>query len=177
MAKTSAKKRKRLSGKALLAALKKVKVVIFDIDGVMTDGSVFYVEGTGWGAFYNVWDGFGIRQLQKDGLEVCFISGGDFESHRKRAERLNIRHAYFGNEDKLGAYEAIRKDLGVREEDCAYMGDELFDIPVLKTAGFAAAPPHSPAAVKNAVHYVTKNKGGHGAVRELCDLLLEARKK
>jgi 3-deoxy-D-manno-octulosonate 8-phosphate phosphatase (KDO 8-P phosphatase) len=171
-----AKKRKRLTGKGLLAAASRVKVLILDIDGVMTDGRIFYTEGTGWGAMYSVIDGFGIRTLLKSGVEVCVISGGNFVSHRKRAELLGIRHAYFGDENKLHAYESIRRDLGVDHEDVAYVADELFDIPVLKQVGFAASPPHAPAAVKDCVHYITKKPGGFGCVREITDLILSARK-
>ncbi|MGZ3662471.1 MAG: KdsC family phosphatase, partial [Bdellovibrionota bacterium] len=122
----------------------------------------------------SVTDGFGIKLLMRNGIEVCFISAGNFTSHRKRAEILGIRHAYFGDEDKLHAYETIRKDLKVTEDECAYMGDELFDIPVLLTAGFAAPPPPRPAEVKAAAHYVTKKDGGMGAVREVCDLILKS---
>jgi 3-deoxy-D-manno-octulosonate 8-phosphate phosphatase (KDO 8-P phosphatase) len=96
-------------------------------------------------------------------------------SHKKRAEILGIRHAYFGDENKLGAYEKIRTDLGVQEAECAYMGDELFDIPVLERAGFSATPPHSPASVKKVCDYVTKREGGFGAVREVCDMILAAK--
>ncbi|MGZ3685972.1 MAG: KdsC family phosphatase [Bdellovibrionota bacterium] len=168
------KPRKKLSPQAALKALKKTKVLILDIDGVLTDTRIFFTEGAGWGAFYSVTDGFGIKLLMRNGIEVCFISAGNFTSHRKRAEILGIRHAYFGDEDKLHAYETIRKDLKVTEDECAYMGDELFDIPVLLTAGFAATPPHSPAEVKAAAHYVTKKDGGMGAVREVCDLILKS---
>lgn len=167
--------RKPYKGAAFQKALRAVKVVILDIDGVMTDGRIFYTEPAGWGAMYSVIDGFGIRCLQKAGYEVCFISGGSFKSHKQRAETLKIKHAYFGDEDKIHAYEKIKADLGVGDADCFYMGDELFDIPVLERVAFAATPPHAPAAVKRAVHYVTKRAGGFGAVREICDLLLEAR--
>ncbi|MGZ3694872.1 MAG: KdsC family phosphatase [Bdellovibrionota bacterium] len=169
------KGRKKLSGKALQTALKKIKVVIFDIDGVMTDGSMFYVEGTGWGAHYNVIDGFGIKLLMRSGLDVGVISGGAFLSHKKRAESLNIKHAYFGDENKLHAFAKILQEVNANVDECAYMGDELFDIPVLEQVGFAATPPHSPAIVKAASHYVTKKPGGFGAVREVCELLLAAR--
>lgn len=171
-----AKARKKLSPKATLKALKKIKALILDIDGVLTDSRVFYVEGTGFGAVYSVIDGFGIKLLMRNGIEVCLISAGTFESHRKRAEILGIRHAFFGDENKLHAYEAIRASLRLEEEECAFVGDELFDIPVLERAGFAATPPHAPAVVKKACDYVTKKEGGHGAVRELCDLILEAKK-
>lgn len=164
--------RKKLTGKALQTALKKIKLVVFDIDGVMTDGSMFYVEGTGWGAHYNVIDGFGIKLLQRAGFEIGVISGGSFLSHKKRAESLQIKHAYFGDENKLHAFAKILADVGVTRDECAYMGDELFDIPVLQQVGFAATPPHAPATVKSSAHYVTKKPGGFGAVREVCELLL-----
>lgn len=166
--------RKKLNSRAAERALKKTKVLILDIDGVLTDTKIFYVEGTGWGAHYSVVDGFGIKLLKRCGIDVAFISAGNFLSHKKRAEILDIKHAYFGNEDKLGAYEKIRQDLGVSEAECAYMGDELFDIPVLLRAGFAATPPHSPPEVKKAAHYVTKHEGGEGAVREICDMILRS---
>ena len=169
--------RKKLSGAALKKALAAIKVVILDIDGVMTDGRIFWVEGTGWGAMYSVIDGFGIRCLQKAGIEVCFISGGGFTSHRKRAEILGIKHAYFGDENKMVAYGKIKADLKVADAEIAYMGDELFDIPVLEAVAFAATPPHAPEAVKKVVHYVTKKPGGFGCVRELTDLILASRAK
>ncbi|MCO5142810.1 MAG: HAD hydrolase family protein [Oligoflexia bacterium] len=158
-------------------SLKSIKVVIFDIDGVLTDGRIFYSDKIGWGAFYSVLDGYGIRQLQKNGIEVCFISGGAFESHKERAKTLKIRHAYFGNEDKVGAFETILKDLSVSEKECAYMGDELFDMPILERVGFAATVMHAPSKVKKLCHYVAKRPGGNGAARELCDLILSKRER
>jgi 3-deoxy-D-manno-octulosonate 8-phosphate phosphatase (KDO 8-P phosphatase) len=169
------KVRKKLKGAELKKALAKVKVLILDVDGVMTDGRIFWTEEAGWGAMYSVIDGFGIRCLMKAGVEVCVISGGAFVSHKKRAEVLGIRHAYFGDENKLTAFAKIKADLGVADSDCAYMGDELFDIPVLEKVAFAAAPPHAPEAVKRAVSYITRRQGGFGCVRELTDLILEAR--
>lgn len=169
--------RSKLKGASLKKALSKVKVLILDIDGVMTDGRIFWSDGVGWGAMYSVIDGFGIRCLQKAGIEVCFISGGSFVSHKERAKTLKIQHAYFGDENKIVAFEKILSDLNVTAADCAYMGDELFDIPVLERVSFAATPPHAPAAVKSSVHYVTKKEGGHGCVRELTDLILECRAK
>lgn len=169
-----AKQRAALKGASLKKTLSHIKVVILDIDGVMTDGRIFWSSADGWGALYSVIDGFGIRLLQRAGYEVCFISGGNFNSHKKRAETLKIAHAYFGDEDKIHAYEKIKRDLGVTDTQCAYMGDELFDIPVLERVAFASTPPHAPAAVKRVVHHVTKRPGGFGAVRELADLLLES---
>lgn len=169
--------RLKLKGAALKKALSKVKVLILDIDGVMTDGRIFWSEGIGWGAMYSVIDGFGIRCAMKAGIEVCVISGGSFVSHKERAKVLGITHAYFGDENKIVAFEKIKADLKVKDEDCAYIGDELFDIPVLERVSFAATPPHAPAAVKSVVHYITQKEGGHGCVRELTDLILECRPK
>jgi 3-deoxy-D-manno-octulosonate 8-phosphate phosphatase (KDO 8-P phosphatase) len=177
MAQKKKQQRKKISGASVVKALAKIKVLILDIDGVMTDGRIFYTEGAGWGAMYSVIDGFGIRTLMRNGVEVCFISGGGFLSHKKRAESLNIRHAYFGDENKIVAYEKIKADLGVADEDCAYVGDELFDIPVLERVAFAATPPHSPPPVKDAAHYVTKKAGGFGCVREITDLIMASRLK
>lgn len=165
---------KKLSGKSLQKVASKIKAVIFDIDGVMTDGRIFFVEGTGWGAMYSVIDGFGIRRLQRAGIEVGVISGGAFTSHKKRAESLHIKHAYFGNEDKIESFEKICREVGVSASEVAYIGDELFDIPVLERVGLAATPPHAPQEVKDKVHYVTKKPGGFGAVREFADIILNA---
>jgi 3-deoxy-D-manno-octulosonate 8-phosphate phosphatase (KDO 8-P phosphatase) len=171
----SKKKRSKISSKGLEKALRSIKVLILDIDGVLTDCRVIYTEPAGFGAIYSVTDGFGIKLLLRNGIEVCFISAGNFTSHKKRAEVLGIRHAYFGNEDKLHSFEKICRDLSVQPEECAYMGDELFDIPVLDRVGFAACPPHSTKKVLECVHYVTKNPGGGGAVREICDAMLRGR--
>ena len=108
-----AKARTKLKGASLKKALQKVRVLILDIDGVMTDGRIFWTEGTGWGAMYSVIDGYGIRLLMKSGIHVCMISGGGFASHRKRAEVLGVKHAYFGDENKLIAFGKIKADLGV----------------------------------------------------------------
>jgi 3-deoxy-D-manno-octulosonate 8-phosphate phosphatase (KDO 8-P phosphatase) len=171
----SIKKRKKVQGSAVGKALKGVKALILDIDGVLTDARVFYTEPAGWGASYSVIDGFGIKLLLRNGIEVCFISAGNFLSHKKRAEILGIRHAYFGDENKIHAFEKILKDLNLQPGECAYMGDELFDIPVLERVGFAAAPPHATRKVIDVVHYVTKKEGGNGAVREICDFILRAK--
>jgi len=167
--------KKKLSAKVLKATLAKIKVLILDIDGVLTDGRIFYMEGTGWGASYSVIDGYGIRQLMKAGVEVCFISGGNFVSHRKRAELLGVKLAFFGNENKIGPYEEIKKTLSVTDKECLYVADELFDIPLLEKVAFAACPPHAPLKVKKVCNYITKREGGFGCAREVVDMILEAR--
>ena len=173
--KPPARRRAKISPKGLEKALKGIKVLILDIDGVLTNAQAFYTEPAGWGASYSLIDGFGIKLLLRNGIEVCFLSAGNFLSHKKRAEMLGIRHAYFGDENKLHSFEKICRDLSVKPEECAYMGDELFDVPVLERVGFAACPPHSTHKAIEASHYVTRKEGGHGAVREICDAMLRGR--
>jgi 3-deoxy-D-manno-octulosonate 8-phosphate phosphatase (KDO 8-P phosphatase) len=159
----------------LVKSLAQIKLVIFDIDGVMTDGKIFWSENLGWGAFYSVIDGFGIRLLMKAGIKVAVISGGNFVSHKERAKVLGIQDAYFGNEDKTPAYEELKKKFSVGDKECAYIADELFDLPLLEKVGFAVCPPHAPPPLRKVAHYITKSPGGGGCVRELADLILEAR--
>lgn len=173
--KAKSKARKKLSGAALAKAASRVKVLILDIDGVLTDCKIYYSEAGGFSAAYSVLDGFGIKLLLRNGIEVCFLSAGTFLSHKKRAEVLGIRHAYFGDENKLASFEKICRDLAVKPEECAYMADELFDIPVLEKVGLSVCPPHSTKKVLDLVHYITKKPGGNGAVREITDLMLRSR--
>lgn len=155
--------------------LANIRAILLDIDGVLTDGTILWMEGTGWTASYSVIDGFGIKRAMKAGIEVGVISGGSFTSHRKRAESLGIKHIHLGNEDKTAAYASIKSELGLTDAEIAYVGDELFDIPLLVQVGFAATVPHAPKEVKKEVDYTTKAPGGRGAVREVIDLILDAK--
>jgi len=153
--------------------LKPIRLLALDIDGVLTDGKIFWVSGTGWTRTFCVADGYGIKLLLKNGLDVAFLSGGDSESVRERAKWLKIPHVYLGDENKLIALEKIQKETGLKDHEIAFVGDELFDIPVLQRVGFSATVPHAPKEVKNVADYVTEREGGNGAVREICDLFLE----
>jgi 3-deoxy-D-manno-octulosonate 8-phosphate phosphatase (KDO 8-P phosphatase) len=153
--------------------IKKIKLLALDIDGVLTDGRIWWVEGTGWTRAFNVADGYGIKLLMKSGIDIAFISGGDSVSVRKRAEWLKIPHVYLGDENKETALEKILADTGFKEEEVAFMGDELFDIPVLKRVGFAVTVPHAPKEVKEVADRITEREGGNGAVREFCNLILD----
>src|SRR3990167_3923616 len=112
--------------------IKKVRMLILDVDGVMTDGRIWWIEGTGWTRAFSVKDGYGIKLLMKAGIDVAVISGGDSKSVRERAQFLNIKHVYLGDENKLVALEKIRGATGLTNDQFAFVGDELFDIPVLK---------------------------------------------
>jgi 3-deoxy-D-manno-octulosonate 8-phosphate phosphatase (KDO 8-P phosphatase) len=166
---------KKLSPTALKARLKNLKVLILDIDGIMTDARIIWIEGTGWTSFYSVRDGFGIRQLMKNGIHVALISGGNFESMKKRAAVLKIEHVHLGDENKIVPYQKVKAALGVTDMECAFVGDELFDMPVLREVGFSATVKDGAPQVKKIVHFITKNPGGHGAVREITDMILQAK--
>lgn len=154
--------------------LRKIRMLALDIDGVLTDGRVWYVEGTGWTRSFSVKDGYGLKLLQKAGLEIAFISGGDSKSVRERAQFLGIKHVYLGDENKLIALEKIVKSTGLTEDQIAFVGDELFDIPVLERVGFSATVPAAVPEVKEVVDYIAKEPGGLGAVREIADLIRKA---
>src|SRR3954471_12904718 len=165
---------KLLETQDLQERLKKIRLLILDIDGVLTDGRLFWIDGQGWTRFFNIKDGYGIKVLMKCGIDVAIISGGDSKDVRTRVEFLKIKHAYFGDEDKLKALDKILAETKLTLEQMAFMGDDLFDIPVIEKVGFSATVPHAVDPVKARVHYITETPGGWGAVREVADAIRKA---
>lgn len=161
---------------AIRERVARLQVMIFDIDGTLTDGRIFWVPGSGWTQTYSVRDGMGIKRLQEAGLEVAAISGGDSLSAQMRMQSLGIKHVHFGSQDKVAHFEKLLGLLGVEADLCGYMGDEVVDLPLLRAVGFSAAPPESPEEVRAAVHYVAQRPAGMGAAREVCELILRHRK-
>ena len=161
--------------KRVVEKLKKIKVCAFDVDGVLTDGSVWWQsEEVGWNRTSNTRDGYGLKVLQRAGLKVGVITGGNSLSVIKRyKENLNLDFVYSGNEDKRTAFSDLLS-LGHLAEEVLYMGDEFFDMPLLKAAGFGATVPEAAGEVKDVVDYVATIPGGRGAVREVIDLLCYA---
>lgn len=168
---TSSAAGKLLETPDIQARLEKIKCLILDIDGVMTDGRFFWVEGQGWTRHFHVQDGYGLKVLMKCGIQVAVISGGDSHDVRKRMEFLKITHVFLGDEDKIKAFDKIVAATGLSADQMAFMGDELFDIPVIEKVGFSATVPHAVDAVKKRAHYVTETQGGWGAVREIADAI------
>jgi len=164
-----------LSLDALKARVARLRVMMFDIDGTLTDGRIFWVPQSGWTQQYSVRDGMGIKRLQEAGLEVAAISGGDSLSAQMRMQSLGIQHVHFGSQDKVAHFEQLLELLKVDAADCGYMGDELVDLPLLRAVGFSAAPPESPDEVRASVHYVAQRPAGFGAAREVCDFILRHR--
>ena len=156
------------------ARLKKIKLLILDVDGVLTDGRVFWLEGHGWTRHFHVKDGYGLKVLMKAGIDVAVISGGDSKDVRTRVEFLKIKHIFLGDEDKIKAFDKIVAATGLKPEQMAFMGDELFDIPVIEKVGFSATVPPAVDPVKRRAHYITETPGGWGAVREVADAIRKA---
>ncbi len=165
---------KLLETKEIQERLKKIRLLILDIDGVMTDGRVFWLEGHGWTRHFHVKDGYGLKVLMKSGIQVAVISGGDSKDVRIRMEFLKIPHIFLGDEDKIKALEKIVIATGLALDQMAFMGDDLFDIPVIEKVGFSATVPHAVDPVKARAHYVTETPGGWGAVREIADAIRKA---
>jgi 3-deoxy-D-manno-octulosonate 8-phosphate phosphatase (KDO 8-P phosphatase) len=161
----------------LQARLRRVKLLCLDVDGVLTDGHLYWSEGGGWSQRFSVRDGYGVKLLQEIGIEVAILSGGDVRSGRARAESLGIRHAHFGICDKVAVFRDVAGAIGASAAEAAFVGDELVDIPLLKQVGFAATVPQAVREVRAVVHYVTERQGGDGAVREIADLIRAHRPK
>jgi 3-deoxy-D-manno-octulosonate 8-phosphate phosphatase (KDO 8-P phosphatase) len=156
------------------ARLKKIRILILDVDGVMTDGRIFWLDGHGWTRHFHIKDGYGLKVLMNCGIDVAIISGGDSKDVRTRMEFLKIKHVFLGDEDKLKALDRILEATGFSLDEMAFMGDDLFDIPVIEKVGFSASVPHAVDPVKSRVHYITESAGGWGAVREVADAIRKA---
>jgi 3-deoxy-D-manno-octulosonate 8-phosphate phosphatase (KDO 8-P phosphatase) len=151
-----------------------VKAAIFDVDGVLTDGSLYIGEhGEGFKAFH-VLDGQGLKLLAQGGIEPIVITGRDSLAVRRRVADLGLQHMRFGVADKLAAATDVLAALSIEWPDVAVMGDDWPDLPLFEHAAFACAPPNAHAEVRAAAHHVTAASGGGGAARECCDLLLMA---
>ena len=156
--------------------LKPIRAIVFDCDGVLTNGQIFYNGQGGWVRFFNIKDGMGIKLLQKQGFHIGIITNSDSEDIRERAKALGIEDLYEGVSDKVTSFEELQKKWQLSAHEIAYMGDDYQDIPVFKKAGLAISVPNAIDPVKQAVHLVTQDYGGMGAVREVCELLLAASK-
>lgn len=151
-----------------------VKLMIFDVDGVMTDGTLYYSERGEELKAFNVQDGHGIKMLRQYGVEVALITARSSRAVELRAANLGITQLFQGVEDKGQAYTALLAQLGLSATQSGHMGDDLLDLPLITRCGFAATVPAAPQALKHRAHYVTRADGGHGAVREVCEFILRA---
>jgi len=164
--------RKSLEG--ALERARNLKLMIFDVDGVMTDGRLYYSERGEELKVFNIQDGLGIKMLRQYGVEVALITARSSRAVELRAANLGITHLYQGVEDKRRAYADLLAKLGLAEAQSGYMGDDLLDLPLLARCGFAATVPAAPEALTSRAHYVSRAQGGSGAVREVCEFVLHA---
>jgi 3-deoxy-D-manno-octulosonate 8-phosphate phosphatase (KDO 8-P phosphatase) len=159
---------------SIAARARAIRLLTCDVDGVLTDGRIYVDhEGNELKAF-SVLDGVGLRRLAQAGVAIAWITGSAAVAVEHRARRLGVSRVVLGAEDKVQPWERLRTELGLEPAQCAHVGDDLPDIPLLQRCGLAVSVPHAPRAVHAAAHYVTTREGGAGAVRELCDLILEA---
>lgn len=161
----------------IVARARAVRLAIFDVDGVLTDGTLWIGPKGEVFKPFNILDGHGVKMLQAAGVDTAILSGRDSEAVLRRADELSIRHVVQGAGDKLAAFEALLGESGFHPEACAFVGDDLPDLPVLRRCGFAVAVANAVEDVKAACHYVTRARGGHGAVREFCEVVLSAREQ
>lgn len=152
---------------------RQVRMLILDVDGVLTDGGIYYSCREEYKRF-NVRDGLGIKMLVQEGIAVGIISGRTSEAVVRRAQELGIVEVHQGIADKVAVFEEIIKKHRIEADQVAFVGDDLADIPLLKRVGFAAGVADAEEAVKEHVHYICERLGGKGAVREVCDLILKA---
>lgn len=155
--------------------IKPIKLFILDVDGILTTGAFYYGSQGFEMRGFHIHDGLGIKLLQKINISIAVISGKKSEAVERRVTELDIQHVYLGNDNKLPAYEELKQKLGLMDEEIVYMGDDLPDLPLLRRAGFAVTVPQAPEIVKQHADYITQAKGGKGAVREVCNLIIEAK--
>ncbi len=153
--------------------LKPIKVALFDVDGVLTDGKIYWSgEEVGWNRFFHTNDGFGLKMLKNAGLKVGVITGGASMGVKKRfQELLDLDYFHYGSENKIPAFEAILQQAKVSPSEVLYMGDEFFDLPVLRKVGFSATTKLASIEIQEAVDYVAFRDPGAGCAREVMDIL------
>jgi 3-deoxy-D-manno-octulosonate 8-phosphate phosphatase (KDO 8-P phosphatase) len=158
----------------LLLRAQAVRLLILDVDGVLTDGGLYFSEHGESIKRFSVLDGQGIKLLQRSGVTVGVITGRDSPALRLRLAALQIQHAFFGTEDKWPAANQLLEKLGFSWSQTAVMGDDWPDLPLLKHAQLAVTPANGHIENRAVAHFASSHSGGHGAVRELCDLILTA---
>lgn len=159
---------------AVFERANKIRLLVLDVDGVLTDGSLYISDSGEEFKAFNTLDGHGMRMLKETGVEIAIISGRTSRSVRQRAQDLEVGFLYEGVTDKLAVLRELLRERAIDSEASSFMGDDLPDLPCLCHAGFAVSVPAAPALVRENAHYVTKQQGGRGAVREVCELIMQA---
>jgi 3-deoxy-D-manno-octulosonate 8-phosphate phosphatase (KDO 8-P phosphatase) len=158
----------------LVSRAKLIRLVAFDVDGVLTDGGLYYSDSGEEFKRFNSLDGHGLKMLRASGVEIAIITGRTSRCVEARARNLNIAHVYQGVENKLEAMVGLLNKLKLSRDAAAYMGDDVVDLTVMRHVGLAISVPESPQLVREHSGYVTQRGGGHGAVREACEMIMSA---
>jgi 3-deoxy-D-manno-octulosonate 8-phosphate phosphatase (KDO 8-P phosphatase) len=153
--------------------LNRIKLLLLDVDGVMTDGRIIYLNDGGEAKAFDVKDGHGLKLIQRAGIKVGIITGRQSDIVARRAAELGIELVYQGAKDKMQPFMEILEKLGLKASEVAYVGDDLVDLPVMRLVGFSVTVADASDDIKPYVDLVTSRPGGRGAVREVCDLLLK----
>jgi 3-deoxy-D-manno-octulosonate 8-phosphate phosphatase (KDO 8-P phosphatase) len=159
-----------------LARARRVRLMIFDVDGVLTDGALHMTESAGEIKVFHVRDGHGLKMLQGTGVQAAILSGRRSSVVDARAAELGIKIVEQGSSDKGAVFERLLSRLDVTASATGYMGDDFPDLPVLERCGFAATVPDAPQAVRRSAHYVARAAAGRGAAREVCEFIMQAQK-
>jgi 3-deoxy-D-manno-octulosonate 8-phosphate phosphatase (KDO 8-P phosphatase) len=159
---------------SLSERIKPLRLIAFDVDGVLTDGGLYLSDSGEEFKRFNSLDGHGLKMLKNSGIELAIITGRTSKCVELRAKNLGIARVYQGVEDKLAAMQSLLADLKLAPEQAAFMGDDVVDLPVMRRVGLALSVPAAPQIVRDHAHYVSQRNAGHGAVREVCELILGA---
>jgi 3-deoxy-D-manno-octulosonate 8-phosphate phosphatase (KDO 8-P phosphatase) len=159
---------------SLTEKIKPLRLVAFDVDGILTDGGLYLSDSGEEFKRFNSLDGHGLKMLKATGVELAIITGRTSKCVEMRAKNLGITRLYQGVEDKLAAMRSLLADLQLEPESAAFMGDDVIDLPVMRRVGLALSVPAAPQLVRDHAHYVTQREAGAGAVREVCELIMAA---
>jgi 3-deoxy-D-manno-octulosonate 8-phosphate phosphatase (KDO 8-P phosphatase) len=159
---------------SLTEKIKPLRLVAFDVDGILTDGGLYLSDSGEEFKRFNSLDGHGLKMLKASGVELAIITGRTSKCVELRARNLGITRLYQGVEDKLAAMISLLADLQMTPEVAAFMGDDVVDLPVMRRVGLALSVPAAPQLVRDHAHYVTQREAGYGAVREVCELIMAA---
>jgi 3-deoxy-D-manno-octulosonate 8-phosphate phosphatase (KDO 8-P phosphatase) len=159
---------------SLTERIKPIKLIAFDVDGVLTDGGLYLSDSGEEFKRFNSLDGHGLKMLKASGVELAIITGRTSRCVELRAKNLGVTRLYQGVEDKYKAMQSLLADLDLRPEHAAFMGDDVIDLPVMRRVGISFSVPDAPQTVRDHADYVSQHAGGHGAVREVCELIMSA---
>jgi 3-deoxy-D-manno-octulosonate 8-phosphate phosphatase (KDO 8-P phosphatase) len=158
----------------LAQRIQAIRLIALDVDGILTDGGLYLTDSGEEFKRFNSLDGHGLKMLKASGVELAIITGRTSRCVEIRAKNLGITRLYQGVENKWGAMQALLKELNLDPAAAAFMGDDVVDLPVMRRVGLSITVPNSPQLVRDHAHYLTQRDGGHGAVRETCELIMSA---